>query len=305
MTVNANSGEYKSRVGLDSLYIALVTADSASAYTAGTPEYFAPAAEASIEPTTSFETQYADDQPYDVMEAEADTKINLKVTGIPPEMYALILGRVFNAASGRVYDNLGTAPYIALGFRSLKSNGSYRYFWFVKGKFSTPKEEQVTKGEKPEPKTQELIFTAIKSVYKWNLGTVTDGVKRVFGDQDTTNFSSTGWFSQVQVPGVSAPSALALSSSDPTDGATGVVVSKTCTLTFNNALPDNSIYNAALYLPSDGSVIASAISLDATKKIITINPDANLSAATDYLIAYNVMDIYGQHLSGAVNFTTA
>ena len=96
MTVNANAGEYKSRIGLDSLYIAKVTVDSASAYTADTPEYFAPAAEASQEPSTSFEIQYADDQAYEVMTGEGPTTISLIVTGLPLEMLALITGKVFD-----------------------------------------------------------------------------------------------------------------------------------------------------------------------------------------------------------------
>ena len=64
--LSVNSDEYKSRIGLDSLYIAEVTADSAAAYTADTPEYLAPAAEATQQPATNQSTQYADDQPYRV-----------------------------------------------------------------------------------------------------------------------------------------------------------------------------------------------------------------------------------------------
>src|SRR3990172_50916 len=300
-----NAGEYKSKIGLDSLYVAEVTADSASAYTAGTQAYLAPAAEATQEPTTSFEIQYADDQPFDVNASEGDTKIGLTVTNIDLATLALITGREFDAVSGRMLDNGGIPPYFALSFRSMKSNGSYRYYQYLKGMFSMPKEDTATKGEKPEPKTLELTYTAIKTVYEWDLGAITDSVKRIVGDDDTINFDETGWFSQVQVPSVSAPAALSLSSSVPTDGATGISVSANQTLTFNNALPASAIYNVALILPSDGSVVAGAITLDATAKIITINPTSNLSASTAYLIVYNMTDIYGQHLSGAVNFTTA
>jgi len=300
-----NSGEYKSRIGLDSLYVAVVSADSASAYTAGTPAYLAPAAEASQEPTSSFEVQYADDQPYDVMTAEGDTKISLVVTNIDLQTLATITGRVFDAASGRLWDNGGEAPYCALSFRSLKANGSYRYYQYLKGKFDMPKEETATKGESPEPKTLDLTFTAIRTTYEWNLGTVTDSVKRIVGDEDTTNFSATGWFTSVQTPAFSAPAALSLSSSVPTDGATGVSVSANQTLTFNNTMVDAVIYSVGLFLVSDGSVIAGTITLDATKKIVTINPTSSLTAATAYLITYAVTDVYGQHLTGAVNFTTA
>lgn len=308
MALTVNSAEYKSKIGLDSLYIAEVTVDTAATYTADTPEYFAPAAEASQEPSTSFAVQYADDQPYDVMTAEGETKISLKVTGIPLAMLAKITGRVFNAASGQMWDNGGTAPYIALSFRAKKSDGSYRYYQFLKGKFDMPKEESVTLEDAPDPKPMGLTYTAIKPVHTWNLGSVTQSVKRIVGDTSTTNFSVTSWFSQVQVPSVAAPSALALSSSTPTDGTTGISVSANQTLTFNNALNSLATLNVFLFKASDGVVVAMASgypSIDTARKVITLDPNASLTGATPYIIAYSVTDIYGQSLNGAINFTTA
>jgi|DewCreStandDraft_4_1066084.scaffolds.fasta_scaffold06643_5 phi13 family phage major tail protein len=302
----ANPGEYKSKIGLSSLYVAEVTQDDALGYAAGTPEYLAPAAEASQEPTTSFEIQYADDQPYDVMTSEGDTKINLTVTGMPIEMLAKITGRVFDPTTGRMFDNAGVAPYFALSFRSLKSNGKYRYYQYLKGKFDMPKEETATKGEKPEPKTLQLTFTAIKTVYKFDLGGgVFDSVKRVVGDEDTTNFNGANWFNAVQVPGVGSISALALMSSVPLNDATGVSVSANLTLTFNNALKDFATSGVVLLKSSDGTVITTSNTLDSTKKIITIDPTSSLTALTNYLLTYAVMDIYGQTLNGAIQFTTA
>lgn len=308
MALTVNASEYKSRVGLDSLYIAEVTLDDATGYTADTPEYFAPAAEASQEPSSSFEIDYADDKPYDVMTAEGETKITLTVTNIPVEMLAKITGRVFDSASGRMFDNGAEAPYIALSFRSKKSNGSYRYYQYLKGKFTPPKEEAMTKGEKPEPKKVQLEFTAIHTTYEFDLGSINGTVKRVIGDEDTTNFSATGWFTQVQTPVAVAPSALALSSSVPTDGASGISVSANQTLTFNNALNSEATDHVILVAHTTGAAVAMASgypSIDATKKIITLDPNASLSGATAYDIFYSVTDIYGQTLSGVVNFTTA
>jgi len=308
MPISANADEYKSIIGLDSIYVAEVTVDSAADYTSGTPEILAPAAEISMKPVASQETQYADNQPYDVFQSEAETDMEITLTGVPSEMLAKILGSVFNAASGRIYDNAGTPPWMALGFRSMKSNGKYRYYWFQKVQFSPPEDGAVTKADKATPKTVRLICKAIKTVYKWNLGTKTDAVKRVIGDEDTTNFSATSWFAQVQVPGVSAPSALSLSSSDPTDGATGVAVTKSPVLTFNNALVNEAVNMVSLSKTADGTIVAMASGypqLDATKKVMTLDPNTNLTASTPYTLAYNVKDIYGQWLQGIVNFTTA
>lgn len=306
MAISANDGEYKSGIGLDSLYVAEVTADTLAAYTAGTPEYFAPAAEASQEPSTNIETQYADDLPYDTVIAEGETKITLTVTGIPLEMLALITGKVFDSASGRMWDNAGgVAPYFALSFRSQKSNGSYRYYQYLKGRFDMPANEAATKSDSPDIKTQEIVYTALQTTHKFDVGLTDDeSVKRIVGDEDTTNFSATGWFSQVQTPETTSPSSLVLSSSTPADAATGVSVSADQTLTFNNALVNDAVYQVSLIKASDGSVVAGAITLDTTKKIVTVNPTASLSGSTAYILVYNVADIYGQHLSGAVNFTT-
>lgn len=300
-----NQDEYKSRVGLDSLYVAAVTQDSALGYTAGTPEWFAPAAEVSIAPAVNRQTQYADDQAYDAFSSEGESTIQITVTGIPLEMLAKVTGRVFDSSTGRMYDNGGTPPEYALLFRSRKSNGKYRYYCYVKGRFDMPGEEAASMTDSPDPKTTQITFTAVKSIYKWDLGDVTDGVKRVVGDEDTASFSGATWFTQVQVPGVGSPSALALSASTPTDGATGVSVSANLTLTFNNALPNTAVSGVTLIKASDGSVVAGAITLDATKKIVTVDPTANLTAATAYILVYAVTDVYGQTLQGAVNLTTA
>ena len=305
MSVSSNAEEYKSVIGLRDLYITEVTADSAAAYTTDTPEYFAPAAEANIEPSTSRAVQYADDQPYAIMTGEGETVIKLKVTGIPLEMLAKILGKEFDAVNGVMYDNNGQSPDMALAFRSKKSNGNYRYYWFFKGRFDMPKENAITEGESPEPQVTEITYTAIPTIHTWTMPSGgTDSSKGTRGDEDTTNFSATGWFTAVRTPDWSAPASLALSSSDPTDGAAAVVVTKTITLTFNNALPAGAI-NHVIVAKADGTLVACTNSLDATSKIMTVNPDASLDAASVYIVSIGVTDIYGDGLIAAINFTTA
>lgn len=306
MAINANSGEYKARVGLDSLYVAVVSADSASAYTAGTPEILAPVAEATQEPSSESETLYADDKAFDVITAEGETKITLKVTGVPLEMLATITGRKFDSTSGRLYDYTATPPDVALSFRSKKSNGGYRYYQYLKGKFEMPKEEAATEKDAPDIKTQELTYTAVRPIYAWDLGgSITDSPKRIIGDTDTTNFSATGWFSQVQVPSVASPSALSLSSSSPADNATGVAVGVSPTLTFSNALVNAATAMVNLIKVSTGAVISATKTLDTAKTVMTIDPASNLDASSEYFISYAVTDVYGQTLSGVASFTTA
>lgn len=303
MTISAN--EYKSAVGLRDIYYALVTQDDVSAYAAGTPAYFAPAMTASQAPATNSKTTYADDGPFEVSVSEGETKIDFEVTNIPIEVMATILGKVFDAATGRLFDNGGTPPDVALSFRSLKSNGSYRYYQFLKGKFSAPSEEQSSSTDTPDPKPAKITYTASKTIHQFDLGDINDGVKRVIGDEDTTGFSATGWFTSVQVPSAGSPSALTLTPV-PADAATGISVSANLTCTFNNALASGA-ENGIILTTAAGVPVAAARTIDAARKVVTLNPDSNLGASTDYLlIVAGVTDIYGQSLANTVvNFTTA
>lgn len=294
----------KSKTGLQKLYIAEVLQDDAALYSAGTPEWLAPAAEAAQTPTTSSSTQYADDAPFEQLEAEAETKVDLTITGISLEMLAKITGKTFDATTGRIYDHKGTAPYFALSFRSKKSNGKYRYYQYLKGKFSVPGEEHATETDKPDPKTVKLTYTAIFSEHVFNLGAKSETAKKVVGDEDADAFSGATWFSTVQVPGVASVEPLALSSSVPVDDATGVSRSADITLTFNNALVVASLSNILL-LDNNSAVVTCAKSLDSTKKIATLNPDTDLAASTAHTIVIGgVKDIYGQTLTTIVTFTT-
>ena len=99
-----------------------------------------------------------------------------------------------------------------------------------------------------------------------------------------------------------APSALAVHS-DPADEETAVLVSDNIVLTFNNKIVQENIFVTS----SVGAIIPVTKTLDVTGKILTINPNADLSAATMYLVnIVGVVDIYNQTLaSSVVNFTTA
>ena len=300
MTVNN-----KSFVGVDKIYYALVSQDDASAYAAGTPAVFAPAMNIAQAPKSNSKTQYADNQPFDAMNSEGETEVDVEITGLPLDVHAVITGRVYDIATGRFFDNGGTPPDIALGFRAKKSGGAYRYYWFLKGKFGPPSEEQASESDTPDPKSQKMKFTAVRTVHQFVLsGSVTDSVKRNVGETSDTNFSATTWFDDVQVPVAGSPSALTCTPS-PADAATGVAVSVSPTLTFNNALR-TGVTGISL-VEVDGTVIASAITINAAKTVVTINPTSNLDALTQYLIVVSgARDIYGQALAiTAYDFTTA
>lgn len=301
----STAAEKKSVVGLRDLYVALVTQDDVSAYAAAAPQAFAPAVNASHKPNSSSKTQYADDGAFDIFVSEAETPIELEVTAIPLDMQAIVLGKEYDASTGRMFDNGGTPPDVALSFRSVKSNGSYKYFQYLKGKFSAPSEEQATKGESPDPKTTKIIFTAVKTIYQFDLGSINDGVKRVVGDEDIVGFSGTTWFDAVQVPVTPAPSALTCTPS-PVDGATGQATSVAITLTFNNPLAGNVENGVSLVRADTAAPITVTRSLNAARTVLTLGHPALTAAKTYHIVLAGVKDVYGQQLADTVyDFATA
>lgn len=196
-----DAGEYKPSVGLDSLYIAEITEDILGSYAAGAPQYLAPAAEASQASTVNTETIYADDQAFETFTVKGETVITLSVTNIPLGLLATLTGQYFDEATGIFYEYGGTPPYFALMFRSLKSNGSYRYYCFPKCKFDIPDEAKITKGETPEPQMLEITVHAIKTTCKFTIAEgIEDGLMRIIGDDDSEGFDGSGWFTEVPLP---------------------------------------------------------------------------------------------------------
>lgn len=300
-------GEYKTNVGLRDVYYALVTQDDTSAYAAGTPALLAPAMTVSIAPAVNAKTIYADDAPFDVFTSEGETKLDFELTQIPMEIRAIILGKVFDAATGRLFDNGGTPPDIALSFRSKKSNGKYHYVQYLKGKFTSPSRELASETDTPDPKSTKITFTAVKTTKQFVLsGSVTDGAKGVEGDTDITGFSAASWFTAVQVPVQGSPSALTMTPV-PADNATSVSVSADQTLTFSNPMDANVLLGISMIKASDDSPVACTITINAARTIVTINPNSNLTATTEhYINVFGVKDIYGQTLAHTVvSFTTA
>jgi phi13 family phage major tail protein len=301
-----NSGEYKSNLGLRDLYYALVTQDDASAYAAGTPVQLAPMMTASISPASNTKTQYADDGPFDTMSSEGETKLEFEVTQIPIEVRAIILGKIYDATTGRLFDNGGNPPDIALSFRSVKSNGKYHYVQYLKGKFTPPSKELAAKTDSPEPKSTKITFTAIKTTYQFvQSASITDGSKGVEGDEDIAAFSGTTWFSSVQLPVYTTPSALTCTPS-PADGASSQATSVAITLTFNNALAGGKENGIGLLRSDTMAAIAVTRSINAARTVVTLTHSA-LTAAKTYLITVNgVTDVFGQSLADAVyDFATA
>lgn len=289
--------------GVDKLYYALLTQDDADAYAADTPVALAPLKVAVLTPKTNTKTEFYDNQPMFNLIGEGETKIKLDVTALPLSLRATLLGKVYDATNDSLYDNGGIPPDAALGFRAKNSDGTYTYFWFLKGNF-TPFEETInTETDTPDPKGVSIEFTAVRTKYAFALsGSITDTAKARIS---TKQADGATWFDAVKVPVVGSPSALTCTPS-PTDGATGQTTTVAITLTFNNPLAGNAENGIVLVRVSTGAIFATTRTINAARTVVTLAHAALTSGAVYHIIVPGVTDVYGQVLADAVyDFTIA
>jgi len=149
-------------IGLRDVYYAKLLTDPAG----GTPTYEAPkrlvgAISVNINPNSSSATLFADDGPADTSATLGEISLELNMADLPLEAQAELLGH--KITSGVLSKKGGDVPpWVAVGFKTLKSNGSYRYYWLAKGKFATPEEDLKTKGDSIEFTTPTISGAFVK-----------------------------------------------------------------------------------------------------------------------------------------------
>lgn len=101
----------------------------------------------SINPNGSQATLFADDGPMETASTLGNIEIEIQKAELTIQNKADLLGHQIDGKGGLVYGDSDIAPWHAIGFRTLKSNGNYRYVWLYKGKFNEPEDSNETKGD--------------------------------------------------------------------------------------------------------------------------------------------------------------
>ncbi|WP_059049063.1 major tail protein [Paenibacillus senegalimassiliensis] len=295
--------QYGEFVGVDSLHFALVT-DTETEYSATTPEYLAPSAEIAAEAETNNTPTYYDNVPGNNYVSEGVTTVTITVSNVPARKAALLLGKDFDEATGRLIDSgIPNPPDIAIGYRANIGRADHRYTWYAKGTFSGGAEEAATKTSDVDIRTYQLIYTAVATTKQFLINGEQKPIKKISGDTTDPAFDPTGWFAQVQTPDTSVPPAVLAVTSVPASGATAVDVGEDIVLTFTNKIKSYSV----MLIDELLQPVTTLQSISTDGKTVTISPADALSAVTSYaVILMNAQDVYGQELlRTTINFETA
>lgn len=135
-------------IGLSNLVYAKLISDNVGdpKATYETPVPVPGAISATINPNTSEETLFADDGPYETGTTLGAISLELNVADLPLETQAELFGHTYEGGI-LVRKSADTPPWVAVGFKTLKSNGSYRYTWLAKGKFNLSEQANETRGD--------------------------------------------------------------------------------------------------------------------------------------------------------------
>lgn len=178
-------------IGLSDFYYAECTSDTASELIYKAPTKIPGLMSLNINPNTVESTLYADDGPAETSSSISKIDVEIQLKDLPLADQAILLGSTIE--NGVIRKKTGDVPpYIAIGFKTLKSNGKYRYVWLKKGKFSESQNSHTTKGEQIQYNTPTVRASFVATVY--------DSEWLVKADEDATGFAeatATNWFTTV------------------------------------------------------------------------------------------------------------
>ena len=176
------------RVGLKDLYYATLTTDASDGAVYGTPVKITGAITANINPNSSNETLFGDDGPLETASQLGQVELELNVADIPLEVQQVLLGHDSLSSGVLLKKSTDTPPWLAIGFKSKKSNGNYRYVWLLKGKFREPEVNHETQDDSINFQTITISGNFVKREY--------DDAWIKMTDDDATGYVDAGdtWF---------------------------------------------------------------------------------------------------------------
>lgn len=179
------SPQVASTVGLKNVVIAPLTEDTETSHTYGELQLMAGAIEASITPENADpDVQYADDIEFDTLYPDPELTFSTSMADIPLSIQEQIFGNQIDDNGVLVRTASDRPPYFAVGFKSEKSDGTYRFVWLYKVRAKPMTENYKTKeGQTITRQNGSVEWTAIKRTH--------DGRYQAVADEGQNGFDAT------------------------------------------------------------------------------------------------------------------
>jgi len=176
-------------IGLKEVYYATLIADVASGASWNAPVALIGAITANINPNAAAATLFADDGPMFTASTLGNIELELNLAYLSLAIQAALLGHDAPSAGILTRKADSTPPWLAIGFKTIKSNGKYRFVWMLKGKFMEPAQNAQTKTDAINWQTPTITCRFVKLDH--------DGAWQRHADEDDSTWSAstgTNWF---------------------------------------------------------------------------------------------------------------
>lgn len=260
-------------VNIDKLYLATINKDEIGAGNLifDKPEYLPGVQQLQAKLKVDTGTLYEEGKLAEQNSIITSIDVTIDLGHFSNTQYAKYLGH-HAATGGGVYAlEDDSAPYIALLYKYTKSNGKKGWKIYYKGQLTEPDDSVKQKEGKVDYQNHSVTatFQPLKNNGLWKYTIEED-------DPNCPEDIADAFFNTVMVPTVD--NTVPTVTSMPIDSATGVGANSNVVFTFSKAMLDSTINSANIFLmKSDGTMIASALSMDDTKQIVTLNPDTDLA----------------------------
>lgn len=180
------------KIGLSNFYYAVNLTDAVAGATYDVPKKIPGLISADIKAGSTTSTLFADNGPAEVASALGDITVDIELKDLPLEVQSALLGH--KIVAGVMVNNANdVAPYVAVMFESLKSNGKKRFVKLLKGVFSEPDDTNKTKEDKVSFQTQKISGKFIIRDF--------DGDWKKTTDEDAEGYvpaTGTNWYAAVE-----------------------------------------------------------------------------------------------------------
>lgn len=200
------------RIGCDNLVFAPLVKDNGTELTYGTAVPLPGLMKIGITPNSSNATAFYDNGPAESAATMGAIEVSIDKSALSTAEEALLLGHTVDATTGVIVSAADdVAPEGAIGFRTLKSNGKYKYVWLLKGSFAEPEEETETKGESVNFQNNTLVGNFVKTTTPVTIGGKKKQAWKVAVDEEDDKADAAtiiaNWFNKPYLPGAAALSA--------------------------------------------------------------------------------------------------
>lgn len=288
------------KIGLDHVVVAQVLSDDSDGITYGEVIEMKGAVNATVNPNSSVETDYADNGAFFATGNRGNTELTLEMIDVDPDTLSKLLGQ--KKSNGVTAETaMDQAPYFAMGFRvwiaGSDDDGDNRYElrWYSKGKFSVPEAGGSTKTESIEFGHVNMTAQFVSPTFVpegMDAGVI--GTHCRTDDPTVPDSVKSNWFN-APVTELSLDSSALTVTASTSEGKVVLTGTKESGASFNFAKSSARIGETIVVVDSSGELVNGTLEFSSagTSPTITFTPGAEENEPAGVTVTSGLKDSFG------------